>query len=103
MAFIDYGCYVWKNGELLLPRDQYDKAKEYINSLKQKGYSVDNKTHKKIYSQYFGTRCLWKNPWVKWEKDKKNIVIIMCFDIFKINMCSVKIVLKFFDNSHIVI
>lgn len=40
MAFIDYGCYIWKNGELLLPRDQYDKAKEYIDSLKEKGYSV---------------------------------------------------------------
>lgn len=40
MAFIDYGCYIWKNNELLLPRDQYDKAKEYINSLKEKGYSV---------------------------------------------------------------
>ena len=41
MAFIDYGCYIWKNDELLLPRDQYDKAKEYINSLKEKGYSVE--------------------------------------------------------------
>ena len=40
MAFIDYGCYIWKNGELLLPRDQYDKAEEYINSLKEKEYSV---------------------------------------------------------------
>lgn len=36
MAFIDYGCYIWKNNELLLPRDQYDKAEEYINSLKKK-------------------------------------------------------------------
>ena len=42
MAFIDYGCYIWKNDELLLPRDQYDKAKEYLDSLKKKGYSVDN-------------------------------------------------------------
>lgn len=41
MAFIDYSCYIWKNGELLLPRDQYDKAEEYINSLKEKGYSVE--------------------------------------------------------------
>lgn len=41
MAFIDYGCYIWKNDELLLPRDQYDKAKEYINFLKEKGYSVE--------------------------------------------------------------
>ena len=41
MAFIDYGCYIWKNGELLLPRDQYNKAEEYINSLKEKGYSVE--------------------------------------------------------------
>lgn len=40
MAFIDYGCYIWKNDELLLPKDQYNKAKEYINSLKEKGYSV---------------------------------------------------------------
>lgn len=40
MAFIDYGCYIWKNNELLLPRNQYDKAKEYIDSLKEKGYSV---------------------------------------------------------------
>ena len=42
MAFIDYGCYIWKNDELLLPRDQYNKTKEYIDSLKQKGYSVKN-------------------------------------------------------------
>lgn len=41
MAFIDFGCYVWKNDELLLPRDQYDKAEEYINFLKEKGYSVE--------------------------------------------------------------
>ena len=41
MAFIDYGCYIWKNGELLLPRDQYNKAEEYINFLKEKGYSVE--------------------------------------------------------------
>lgn len=41
MAFIDYGCYIWKNDELLLPKDQYNKAKEYINSLKEKGYSVE--------------------------------------------------------------
>lgn len=40
MAFIDYGCYIWKNNELLLPRDQYDKAEEYINSLKEKEYSI---------------------------------------------------------------
>ena len=41
MAFIDFGCYVWKNDELLLPRDQCDKAEEYINFLKEKGYSVE--------------------------------------------------------------
>lgn len=41
MAFIDYGCYIWKNDELLLPKDQYNKAEEYINSLKEKGYSVE--------------------------------------------------------------
>ena len=41
MAFINYGCYIWKNDELLLPRDQYDKAKKYLNSLKEKGYSVE--------------------------------------------------------------
>lgn len=41
MAFIDYGCYIWKNGELLLPRDQYDKAKKYLDSLKEKEYSVE--------------------------------------------------------------
>jgi hypothetical protein len=40
MAFIDYGCYIWKNDELLLPRDQNNKAREYIDSLKEKGYSV---------------------------------------------------------------
>lgn len=42
MAFIDYGCYVWKNNELLLPRDQINKAQEYIDSLKEKGYSVNS-------------------------------------------------------------
>lgn len=41
MAFIDYGCYIWKNGELLLPRDQYNKAEEYLDSLKEKEYSVE--------------------------------------------------------------
>jgi hypothetical protein len=41
MAFIDYGCYIWKNDELLLPRDQYDKAKKYLDSLKEKEYSVE--------------------------------------------------------------
>ena len=41
MAFIDYGCYIWKNDELLLPRDQYDKAKKYLDSLKEKKYSVE--------------------------------------------------------------
>lgn len=40
MAFIDYGCYIWKNDELLLPKDQIKAAQEYINSLKKKGYSV---------------------------------------------------------------
>ena len=42
MAFIDYGCYIWKNSELLLPKDQNNKAREYIESLKEKGYSVDD-------------------------------------------------------------
>lgn len=41
MAFIDYGCYIWKNDELLLPRDQYDKAKKHLDSLKEKEYSVE--------------------------------------------------------------
>ena len=40
MAFIDYGCYIWKNGKLVLPKDQNNKAREYLSSLKEKGYSV---------------------------------------------------------------
>ena len=37
MAFIDYGCYVWKNNELLLPTAEFDKAKQYLDSLEEKG------------------------------------------------------------------
>ena len=39
MAFIDYGCYVWKNNELLLPTAEFDKAKQYLDSLEEKGYA----------------------------------------------------------------
>lgn len=48
MAFIDYGCYIWKNNELLLPRDQYDKAEEYIKSLSYEKYNKEVNT---IYAE----------------------------------------------------
>lgn len=39
MAFLDYGCYIWHNGKLVLPHDQYENLKEYVNSLGRKGYT----------------------------------------------------------------
>lgn len=41
MAFIDYGCYIWKNDKLLLPKEQMNKTQEYLDSLIKKEYSKE--------------------------------------------------------------